>query len=67
MRAIVFFALSIRPAEASLAAVRSAHQALNRLGSPGQAPSATYVSTVVTGDARGAVLDEASSSWPARW
>jgi serine/threonine protein phosphatase PrpC len=39
------------PAEASRAAVRSAHRALSGLGSPGQAPSATYVSAVVTGDA----------------
>jgi serine/threonine protein phosphatase PrpC len=39
------------PAEASQAAVRSAYRALFALGSPGQAPSATYVSTVVTGDA----------------
>jgi serine/threonine protein phosphatase PrpC len=34
-----------------VAAVRSAYQALAGLGSPGQAPSATYVSAVVGGDA----------------
>ncbi len=39
------------PAEASLAAVRSAYEALSSLGSPTQAPSATYISTVVAGDA----------------
>ncbi len=39
------------PAEASLEAVRSAHQALDGLGSPGQAPSATYVSAVVANEA----------------
>jgi serine/threonine protein phosphatase PrpC len=39
------------PAEASFAAVRSAQRAIAGLGSPGQAPSATYVSTVVAGDA----------------
>jgi serine/threonine protein phosphatase PrpC len=37
--------------EASAAAVRSARQALVGLGSPGQAPSATYVSALVGGDA----------------
>jgi PPM family protein phosphatase len=31
--------------------VRSAHRALTRLGSPGQAPSATYVSAVMAADA----------------
>ena len=35
------------PAEASLAAVHSAHEALRRLGTPSQAPSATYVSAVI--------------------
>jgi serine/threonine protein phosphatase PrpC len=35
------------PAEASLAAVRAAHLALTRLGSPGDAPSATYISAVI--------------------
>ena len=39
------------PAEASCTAVRSAHQALSRLSSPGQAPSATYVSAVIGSDA----------------
>jgi serine/threonine protein phosphatase PrpC len=39
------------PAEASSTAVRSARQALARLGSPRQAPSATYVSAVIGGDA----------------
>jgi serine/threonine protein phosphatase PrpC len=38
-------------AEASQAAVHSAYRAITALGSPGQAPSATYVSTVVAGDA----------------
>jgi serine/threonine protein phosphatase PrpC len=38
------------PAEASVAAVRSAYQALADLGSPGQAPSATYASAVVGED-----------------
>jgi len=35
------------PAEASLAAVRAAHLALTGLGSPGNAPSATYISAVI--------------------
>ena len=35
------------PAEASLAAVHEAHEALRRLGTPSQAPSATYVSAVI--------------------
>jgi serine/threonine protein phosphatase PrpC len=35
------------PHQASLGAVRSAQQALTRLGSPGDAPSATYVSVVI--------------------
>jgi serine/threonine protein phosphatase PrpC len=39
------------PAEASLTAVRSAHRALARLGSSRQAPSATYISTVIGSDA----------------
>jgi serine/threonine protein phosphatase PrpC len=39
------------PAEASLTAVRSAHRAISRLGSSRQAPSATYISTVIGGDA----------------
>jgi serine/threonine protein phosphatase PrpC len=39
------------PAEASLAAVHAAHQALTGLGSPGDAPSATYISAVIRGDA----------------
>ena len=39
------------PAEASLAAVYTAHHALARLGSPGEAPSATYVSAVIDRDA----------------
>jgi serine/threonine protein phosphatase PrpC len=38
-------------AEASLAAVYSAHQALTRLGSAGDAPSATYISAVIGSDA----------------
>jgi serine/threonine protein phosphatase PrpC len=39
------------PEQASVAAVALAHQALVRLGSPRQAPSATYVSAVVDADA----------------
>ena len=39
------------PAEASLAAVRSAHQALTRMGAPRDAPSATYISAVIDRDA----------------
>jgi serine/threonine protein phosphatase PrpC len=39
------------PAEASVVAVRSAYRALTGLGSPGQAPSATFASAVVDGDA----------------
>jgi serine/threonine protein phosphatase PrpC len=39
------------PAEASLAAVYSAHHALTRMSSPGEAPSATYISVVIGGDA----------------
>ena len=35
------------PAEASLAAVRAAQQALTGIGSPGDAPSATYISAVI--------------------
>jgi len=35
------------PAESSLAAVHEAHEALRRLGTPSQAPSATYVSAVI--------------------
>jgi serine/threonine protein phosphatase PrpC len=38
-------------AEASLSAVRSAHQVLTRLSAPGDAPSATYISAVVAGNA----------------
>jgi len=38
-------------AEASLAAVYSAHQALAGISSPGQAPSATYISAVIGSDA----------------
>jgi len=39
------------PEEASLAAVRQAHLALTSLGSPDLAPSATYVSATISGDA----------------
>ena len=39
------------PAEASLAAVYSAHHALARIGSPGEAPSATYISAVIDSEA----------------
>jgi serine/threonine protein phosphatase PrpC len=39
------------PAEASLAAVYTAHQALTRISSPGEAPSATYISAVIGSDA----------------
>jgi hypothetical protein len=39
------------PAEASLAAVRQAHLALTSLGSSAQAPSATYISATISGDA----------------
>ena len=39
------------PAEASLTAVRSAHRTLASLGSPEQAPSTTYVSTIIGSDA----------------
>ena len=39
------------PPEASLAAVHSAHQALTRIGSPGEAPSATYISAMIGSDA----------------
>jgi len=39
------------PAEASLAAVRAAHQALTGMGSPDGAPSATYISAVIGSDA----------------
>jgi serine/threonine protein phosphatase PrpC len=39
------------PREASLAAVRQAHLALSSLGTPAQAPSATYISTTISGDA----------------
>jgi serine/threonine protein phosphatase PrpC len=39
------------PQQASLGAVRSAQEALTGLGSPGDAPSATYVSVVIGGDA----------------
>ena len=39
------------PAEASLAAVREAHQALTGIGSPGDAPSATYISAVIDSSA----------------
>jgi serine/threonine protein phosphatase PrpC len=39
------------PAEASLAAVHSAHQALTRISSPSEAPSATYISAVIRDDA----------------
>src|SRR5581483_7913878 len=39
------------PEQASVAAVALAHQALVRLGSPRQAPSATYVSAVLDADA----------------
>jgi len=39
------------PAEASLVAVQSAHQALTTLGGPGDAPSATYISAVIDGNA----------------
>src|SRR5207237_1759859 len=35
------------PDEASLAAVRQAHEAMAILGSPSRAPSATYVSVIV--------------------
>jgi serine/threonine protein phosphatase PrpC len=39
------------PDEASLAAVRQAHEAMTILGSPSRAPSATYVSAIVGPDA----------------
>jgi serine/threonine protein phosphatase PrpC len=39
------------PEEASLTAVRAAHRAVAGLGSPVQAPSATYISTVIGPDA----------------
>jgi serine/threonine protein phosphatase PrpC len=39
------------PAEASVAAVEVAHQALTRLSSPAEAPSATYISAVMGSDA----------------
>ena len=39
------------PDEASLAAVRQAHEAMAILGSPSRAPSATYVSVIVGADA----------------
>jgi serine/threonine protein phosphatase PrpC len=39
------------PADASLAAVQVAHHALTMIGSPGAAPSATYISAVTSGDA----------------
>ncbi len=39
------------PQEASLAAVRQAHEAMTILGSPSRAPSATYISVVVGSDA----------------
>ncbi len=39
------------PVQASPAAVRAAHQALSALGTPGEAPSATYLSAIVGGDA----------------
>jgi serine/threonine protein phosphatase PrpC len=39
------------PEEASLAAVRQAHEAMAVLGSPAQAPAATYVSVVITAGA----------------
>ncbi len=39
------------PAEASLAGVRQAHEAMAILGSPSRAPSATYISAVVGSDA----------------
>jgi len=39
------------PAEASLAAVRQAHLALTSLGSSAQAPSATYISATISGEA----------------
>jgi serine/threonine protein phosphatase PrpC len=39
------------PADASLAAVYAAHDALTRIGSPREAPSATYVSAVIDSDA----------------
>jgi serine/threonine protein phosphatase PrpC len=35
------------PAEASLAGVQAAHQALSEIGSPGDAPSATYLSALI--------------------
>ena len=35
------------PAEASLAGVQAAHQALSKIGSPGDAPSATYISALI--------------------
>ena len=38
------------PDEASLAAVRQAHEAMAILGSPSRAPSATYVSVIVSAD-----------------
>jgi serine/threonine protein phosphatase PrpC len=37
------------PREASLAAVRQAHLALSSLGTPAQAPSATYISATISG------------------
>ncbi len=39
------------PEEASLAAVRQAHEAMAVLGSPAQAPAATYISVIITADA----------------
>jgi len=39
------------PEEASLAAVRQAHLALTSLGSPDMAPSTTYISATISGDA----------------
>ena len=39
------------PAQASLAAVYAAHHALAGMGSPGEAPSATYISAVIDNEA----------------
>jgi serine/threonine protein phosphatase PrpC len=39
------------PVDASLAGVQSAHRALAMIGSPGAAPSATYISAVIGRDA----------------
>jgi serine/threonine protein phosphatase PrpC len=39
------------PDEASLAAVRRAHEAMTILGSPSRAPSATYISAIIGSDA----------------